>query len=58
VGSYLCFHYGWGARGLWTGLCIALILIGSALLYFWRRNELNFAARMAPSERVAASAAS
>lgn len=57
VGAYLCFHYGWGARGLWTGLCVALILIGSALLYFWRRNEQNFAARTAPAEEVAATTA-
>ncbi|HTV60059.1 MAG TPA: MATE family efflux transporter [Verrucomicrobiae bacterium] len=55
IGAYLCFERGWGARGLWTGLCVALILIGSALLYFWRRNELAFAARYAPPESVAAS---
>jgi len=43
LGAYLCFHWGWGAAGLWTGLCIALILIGCALLYFWRRKERSFA---------------
>jgi MATE family multidrug resistance protein len=42
LGSYLCFHLGWGAPGLWTGLCLALILIGTALLYFWRRKERSF----------------
>jgi len=42
LGYYLCFHLGWGAAGLWTGLCVALILIGIALLYFWRRKERSF----------------
>ena len=44
LGAYLCFVRGWGTRGLWTGLCVALILIGSALLYFWRRRERDFGA--------------
>jgi MATE family multidrug resistance protein len=43
VGAWLCFRAGWGAAGLWTGLCVALILIGCALLYFWRRRERQFA---------------
>jgi MATE family multidrug resistance protein len=38
LGYYLCFRRGWGAPGLWTGLCVALILIGSALLMFWQRR--------------------
>jgi multidrug resistance protein, MATE family len=45
LGAYLCFHLNWGAAGLWTGLCLALILIGCALLYFWHRKERSFAAR-------------
>jgi multidrug resistance protein, MATE family len=44
LGAYLCFRLGWGAQGLWAGLCLALILIGIALLYFWRRRERTFAA--------------
>jgi multidrug resistance protein, MATE family len=43
LGAYLCFRAGWGAAGLWTGLCVALILIGSTLLYVWRRKERSFA---------------
>lgn len=43
LGAYLCFRLRWGAPGLWTGLCVALILIGSTLLYFWRRTERSFA---------------
>ena len=42
LGAYLCFRLGWGAPGLWTGLSVALIFIGSALLYFWRRKEKSF----------------
>jgi MATE family multidrug resistance protein len=54
LGAYLCFRLKWGAPGLWTGLCAALILIGCALLYFWHRKERSFAAmEIAPAnERV------
>ena len=48
LGAYLCFHLGWGAPGLWTGLCVALVFIGCALLYFWRRKERSFATREIP----------
>lgn len=37
VAYTLCFPLGWGAPGLWVGLCAALILIGSILLNCWRR---------------------
>lgn len=42
LGYYLCFRIGWGAPGMWTGLCVALIGIGIALLFFWRRKERVF----------------
>ena len=32
----LCFPMGWGARGIWVGLSVALILIGAALAIVWR----------------------
>jgi len=38
LGYVLCFVVGWGAVGLWTGLCVALILIGSVLLAVWMRK--------------------
>jgi MATE family multidrug resistance protein len=38
MGSFLCFRIGWGAAGLWTGLTVGLILIGSFLTWFWSRN--------------------
>lgn len=57
LGAYLCFRRGWGAAGLWTGLCVALILIGIALLLFWRRRERAFyrGESVPPRERVAVS---
>jgi MATE family multidrug resistance protein len=40
LGYWLCFSLGWGAVGLWVGLCCALILIGVALLLVWARTAL------------------
>src|SRR5207249_11429519 len=36
LGYFLCFGWGWGAAGLWTGLCVALILIGLTLGLAWK----------------------
>jgi MATE family, multidrug efflux pump len=33
----LCFHYGWGVRGLWMGLTVALVLIGLVLISWYYR---------------------
>jgi MATE family multidrug resistance protein len=49
LGAYLCFKMGWGAPGLWSGLSLSLILIGSALLYFWRHKEKSFATMTFPA---------
>ena len=38
VAYLLCFHFGWGAPGIWVGLSAALIPIGSALLAWWSRR--------------------
>jgi multidrug resistance protein, MATE family len=35
---FLCFKLGWGAMGIWIGLCIGLMLIGTALLAAWHRR--------------------
>lgn len=43
LGAYLCFRWDWGAKGFWVGLCVALILIGTTLLYVWRKTERAFA---------------
>ena len=38
LGYFLCFERGWGALGLWVGLCVALIVIGLVLLFAWQRK--------------------
>jgi len=50
LGTLLCFRAGWGAAGLWTGLSVALILIGSVLLLVWRHTaaELRRSAEHMP----------
>jgi MATE family multidrug resistance protein len=35
LGAFLCFRLKMGAVGMWLGLCLALILIGSALMGVW-----------------------
>lgn len=42
VGYALCFSYGWGVAGLWTGLSIGLILIGTALLMVWWHRSRTY----------------
>jgi MATE family multidrug resistance protein len=37
LGAFLCFRLHRGAVGMWVGLCLALILIGSTLLMVWIR---------------------
>jgi multidrug resistance protein, MATE family len=36
LGAFLCFKMKMGAVGMWLGLCLALVLIGSALLAVWQ----------------------
>jgi len=40
LGCVLCFSLGWGALGIWIGLCIGLMIIGTALLIAWQRRLL------------------
>jgi multidrug resistance protein, MATE family len=42
VGAGLCFRAGFGVAGLWAGLSLGLILIGSALAWVWRRAARGF----------------
>ncbi len=37
LGALLCFKLKLGAVGLWAGLCLALVLIGCALVGVWHR---------------------
>lgn len=41
IGAFLCFRMGWGVPGLWSGLSLALILIGIVLLIAWKREIHN-----------------
>src|SRR5215472_8445844 len=38
LGALLCFRWRMGAVGMWAGLCLALIIIGSSLLLVWSRQ--------------------
>ncbi|MGA8869667.1 MAG: MATE family efflux transporter [Candidatus Acidiferrales bacterium] len=48
LGAYLCFQRGWGAAGLWSGLSLSLILLGTVLVYVWQRKAHAFIAAAAP----------
>ena len=39
VGAFLCLHLGWGARGLWLGLCSGLVLTAGLLYWAWREKS-------------------
>jgi multidrug resistance protein, MATE family len=41
LGWWLCFHMGWGLRGLWMGLTLALILIASLLVRRWQTAKIS-----------------
>ena len=45
VGYALCFWWKWGVVGLWIGLSIGLIAIGSTLLLAWHRRIAALRAR-------------
>jgi MATE family multidrug resistance protein len=36
VGALLCFKLRMGAIGMWIGLCLALVVIGTSLTAFWK----------------------
>ncbi len=42
VGYVLCFRFGWGAFGVWIGLCAGLMIIGSALLLAWHKRTSDW----------------
>jgi len=43
IGYVLCFHYGYGVRGLWWGLTLALIAISLVVLNSWRVHSRELA---------------
>jgi MATE family multidrug resistance protein len=40
AGYVLCFRLGWGAVGIWIGLCAGLMIIALALLMAWHKRKL------------------
>jgi MATE family multidrug resistance protein len=44
VAYVLCFPRGWGVVGLWVGLTLGLVLIGTVLVGVWYRDSRMFAA--------------
>jgi MATE family multidrug resistance protein len=52
LGYFLCFWWGWGAAGLWAGLCVALIFIGLLLVCVWQCRVRAFAGISSPSLEV------
>ena len=42
LGAALAFKYQMAAAGLWIGLCVGVIVIGSALVILWRRTAQRF----------------
>jgi len=47
LGVLLCFKLKLGAVGMWIGLCLALMLIGSVLLLVWQRTIASLKAEAA-----------
>ena len=41
LGYFLCFHLGWGALGIWIGLCSGLMIVGLVLLKVWHERHFS-----------------
>ncbi len=46
LGWYLCFRLDWGARGIWLGLCLGLVIVAVVLVFYWRRMTQHMHLRM------------
>ena len=51
LGYYLAFGRGWGAVGLWVGLCLGLIAIGLVLLTVWHRKARQWFTTLRDDDR-------
>jgi MATE family multidrug resistance protein len=49
AGYALCFRFGWGVAGLWTGLCIGLIFVAIVLTVAWHRKSRHLALPLTPA---------
>jgi MATE family multidrug resistance protein len=57
LGAWLCFRMNYGALGMWAGLCLALVLIGSILVAVWQHKVKSMGATssaIAPDLQVGA----
>ena len=55
LGAFLCFKLKFGAVGMWAGLCVALVLIGTALVGVWHsviKKLIISSSAVAPMERA------
>jgi MATE family multidrug resistance protein len=52
LGAFLCFRLHMGAVGMWVGLCLALVLIGSGLVIVWHRTIRNLTTLVVSPETV------
>jgi MATE family multidrug resistance protein len=55
LGYYFCFHKGLGAFGVWLGLALSLLILGSALVIAWRatvRDLVSYAKPVAAHSGV------
>jgi len=50
IGCWLAFRLGYGALGLWIGLCAGLIVAGLALSAVWRRTTRSLSAKSLVSD--------
>jgi len=50
IGCWLAFRLGYGALGLWIGLCAGLIVAGLALSAVWRRTTQSLSAKSLVSD--------
>jgi MATE family multidrug resistance protein len=53
LGAFLCFQLKMGAVGMWLGLCLALVLIGTILVGVWSRLIKEMVAKVAHALEVA-----
>ena len=57
LGAWMSFSLRLGALGMWVGLCLALVLIGSILLAAWSRLIKHMIAEPKPAGNLEASSA-
>jgi MATE family multidrug resistance protein len=57
LGAWMSFRLRLGALGMWVGLCLALVLIGSILLGAWSRLIKHMVIEVKPAQNLQPSSA-